>query len=145
MKGEASHEYESEFEDMSGLPNYRFFRLKGNSIVALETNSSFAPTWFVKLDSTYLEGNFSYYNSQTDESGETTFFTHAAVIFIRNEILARNGYRFPEPELQERFSYLKTSDQYDSIDEVVARMNDIERHNFNFLERMISRMQGTAL
>jgi hypothetical protein len=144
MKGLSQDDIESEFEDMSGVPPYRFFKLSGKSIEILETNSAFSPPWFVKLDSTYLEGNFSWY-PESGDSKEITFFSLAAVTSIRNELLARNGYRFPEPELQERFSYIERSSPVDSIDEAIAAMSEIERYNYHFLERMISRMQGTAM
>jgi hypothetical protein len=144
MKGLSQDDIESEFEDMSGVPPYRFFKLSGKSIEILETTSAFSPPWFVKLDSTYLEGNFYWY-PESGESKEITFFSLAAVTSIRNELLAHNGYRFPEPELQKRFSYTERSSPVDSIDEAIAAMSEVERYNYHFLERMISRMQGTAM
>jgi hypothetical protein len=143
VKATSMHEYDTEIADMSGLPSYRYFKIQGASILPLETKLSFAPLRFVKIDSTYLQGNFTWYND--DGSGETTFLTLAAITHLRNELLASYGYSFPGNDDQQRYAHHGPATKIESLEEVHALMTEIERYNIAFLERVINRMQGTAL
>jgi hypothetical protein len=133
-------------EDNGGdIPSYMYFVIDGTSITPAQTERYFSASKFVKLDSSYLSGNFSWYNPQTQESEETTFLSLATVTYLRNEILAEYGYSFPTTEEAEKFKVRDIEPRYESIAEFRDAMSDIDKHNIDFLERMINRMQGTAL
>jgi hypothetical protein len=132
-------------EDNGNLVDYSYFKIGGNTITPVKSRRVFNSSEFVKLDSTYLSGSFYLYNPQTETEEETTFLSLATITYMRNEILADYGYRFPTPEETKKFNRGDRDPRFDSIDQFRDQMTEVDQYNIDFLERVINRMQGTAL
>lgn len=145
-------ELQYEQNDMEGsdfveynMPVYAYFRL-GSGVTATPYTShrSFPQTQFVKLDSTYLSGNFKRYTEQGEE--DASFLSLATITYMRNEILADYGYRFADTETADRFKYYSWyKPQYDKEEDLQDMLTMEDRHNLEFLARMIARLQGKAV
>lgn len=130
----------------SGLPIYQYFELREDlSIVPVKTSRTFPHTAFVKLDSSYLSGEFTRWDSETESGEKTTFLSLFTISHMRNEILASYGYRFPDPETYEYFNKSRRrsyTPRYDSIEEFEDQLTEIDRHNLAFLQKIIDLMQS---
>jgi hypothetical protein len=123
------------------FPEYAYFRLSTDLTVSkLESRRSFAFTQFVKIDSSYLSGEFTRY---TEEAGEVqaTFLSLKTLNYMRNQILADYGYRFTAEEDVAQFQYADWyKPQYDTVQECEEQMNEIDLHNLRFLDQVIAQM-----
>lgn len=137
---------EPEPADNGNLPNYAYFQITATGrIEQLRTERLLPPSKFVMLDSSYLSGDFFYYDEQTHQESKTSFLSVATITYFRDEILGEYGYIFPTEEERQRFQYRNFEPRYDNLEDVLAQMTPIDRHNVDFLERMISRLQGIPL
>lgn len=140
------HDYwfmENDACDEHNLYQYEYFSIAANNeVVKLKSNRWYAQTQFVKLDSSYLVGKFLVYNSDTEKEEETTFLSVKTITFMRDEILAANGYR-PAGADEDYFSYLDQKDKplFYNIEEVEPQMGVIDKHNLAFLNKILSLLQ----
>jgi hypothetical protein len=63
---------------------------------------------------------------------------------MRDEILAAYGYQFPAPERVEQFKNNSNwyTPQHTSLAEVTTTMTEIDRHNLEFLNKILSLLQA---
>lgn len=130
-------EYDASEEN--NLYHHEYFAISPEGrITKLKCDRLFAQTQFVKLDSSYLTGEFTVYNDQNDER---TFLSEKTITFMRDEILASYGYRFPTEERDNAFSHLRKPDEqrYTTLEEVEPQMSDIDKRNLAFLNAVLSR------
>ena len=65
---------------------------------------------------------------------------------MKNEILFEYGYRFKEDDDAKSLTNSKDyHPKYDAIEEFEDKLSDIDRHNLEFLERMIAQMKGSSV
>jgi hypothetical protein len=119
-------------------PDFGYFIFDGKKVTHLNSKRRFSFTEFVKMDSSYLEGDFTSYDITAERVKQTTFLSEKALTFMRDEILASYGLIFSEAEPQERFKY---TDWYkpaiQSYDEVYAKASEIDKYNLDFLARIL--------
>jgi hypothetical protein len=128
----------------SNLTQYNYFRIGGEGLIEkLSSNRLFPQTEFVKLDSSYIMGEFVVYNSETEQNDTNSVLSVKTLTSMRNEILASYGYSFPsEPELEQLKLYSWYKPEYDTMEELSTAMTDIDKHNIAFLEKMIRRLSS---
>lgn len=140
------HDYwfmENEASDEQNLISHSYFYISPErSISKLESSRLYPQTEFVKLDSTYLTGTFSVYNSDTQQMEERDFLSVRTITYMRNEILAANGYRSEEDKENNAFGYVQEGvAESNSIEEAEAGMSEIDKHNLDFLNKILALMQ----
>jgi hypothetical protein len=117
-----------------------YFRISTDgTIKRLTSDRLFSETEFVKLDSTYITGDFTYYDPEIKAQRNTDVLTLATLTYMRNEILAANGFKFTTEVEKETFGNSKWyQPRFNTVDEAKAVMSEIDRHNIVFLERVIA-------
>lgn len=139
---EAKVEYDEYWEpDEMGFfnfPGYEYFQIRDGKIAKLESNRQHAFTQYVKLDSTYLSGEFKWYNELSGQEETLAFVTTPFLEMLRFEILADNGYTFTDSKSLERLEYCKWySPSWKTFEEVYEVATETDRHNLDFIQRMI--------
>lgn len=118
--------------------DYNYFRFDGKNLSELKSNRRFKFTEFIKIDSSYLSGNFKTYNFENGGEGNSNFLSKETLTFLRNEILADNGFIITDPNESQRFQnwdwYKPTIASYD---DVYAKASEIDRHNLDFLSKIL--------
>lgn len=140
-------EYNYEYEGPRNVwssPNFRYFEVKNGIVKKLESGREYNFTAYVKIDSTYLEGTFTSYNEETQTSTKSTMPDALTLANMRNEILADYGYAFKDPVVQQYFkqnnSYYKPN--YEHYEDFMNEMNDVDKHNLLFLEKIIGTLDN---
>jgi hypothetical protein len=134
------------------LSNYHYFSIgTDGSVAELKSMRYFVQTEFAKIDSSYLSGVFDVYNVERSERQQKYFLSLRTITYMRDEILAVHGLIFTEPEKQEKFKELFQDNyrpQFNSVDDFRDQLTDVERHNLDFLNRVLEKMSeeesGTA-
>ncbi|TXH25036.1 MAG: YARHG domain-containing protein [Cyclobacteriaceae bacterium] len=137
-KGE-SDGYEGEMEDNEwDVPFYQYFRIENGAITQLKSHRNYAFTEFIPMDSSYLEGTFHTWDEETN-SVKTQDFPFASTLeWMRNEILADYGYGFNDAGMREQFIHQDWyAPRYYSYAEFYDSMSETDKHNLQFLERII--------
>ncbi|HEY9045400.1 MAG TPA: YARHG domain-containing protein, partial [Ohtaekwangia sp.] len=131
----------SDFDEFN-IPAYTYFRLNaGTAATPCTSHRRFPQSQFVKLDSSYLSGDFKRYTDKGEEN--VSFLSLATVTYIRNEILADYGYSFPGSEIAENYKYYKWyKPQFDKEEDLQDLLTEEDRHNLAFLAKIISLLQG---
>jgi hypothetical protein len=125
-------------------PRYQYFRIvpESNGLVALKSQREYDCTEFVKLDSSYLTGEFVSWNFDREELQTNNFVTKETLTEMRNEILASYKYTFTDPKVIENFKYRDWYVMaYDDYDGFWNDMTETDRHNLEFLESMIGTLR----
>jgi hypothetical protein len=121
------------------IPVYTFYQLidEGNMEMT-SSNRVFNFTEFVKLDSSYVTGNFSYYDSETQSMSSRDVLSEKTLTKMRNEILAEYGYIFEDEETSTYFKYFKWyTPKYESVESFSDQLSDTDRYNLQFLSKML--------
>jgi hypothetical protein len=125
-------------ETETNIPQYLYFRLEETGPGELTSNRSFNFTEFVKLDSSYLTGEFTYIARETMNYETRNFLCDSTLIRMRNEILASYGYAFKDEETRTYFTFNNWyKPQYESLADIEGLLSDIDKHNLKFLEQII--------
>ncbi len=138
--GENMMEIYDEMDDSErDIPNYTYYQLvDGGSLELMTSNRTFPFTEFVKMDSSYVTGNFSYYDSQLQGMSSRDVLSEKTLQRMRNEILAEYGYIFEEEETSTYFTYFKWySPKYRTVDEFSDQLSDIDKYNLQFLAKIL--------
>lgn len=125
-------------------PQFKYFRISAetNKVLALESNRRFACTEFVKMDSSYLTGEFVYWDSTQRTTVTRDFASNETIIEMRNEILAAYGYSFTDPKVIEQFKYSKWYiARHEQYEDFWDELTEIDKHNLEFLESMIGTLR----
>ena len=135
-------EVNGDFGDDDGewnLPVFTYLRVgKSQSITELKSNRHFDFTEMVKIDSSYLSGDFIRYHQEMQHEERSNFLSIRTIEFMRNEILACYGYTFSDPAYSDAFKYAKWyHPQYSTYVEFMDTMTEIDRHNLIFLEGIV--------
>jgi hypothetical protein len=141
------HDYwfeENNVSAESNLLSYTYFRISGvGAIGKLSSNRLFPETEFVKLDSSYVTGEFLVYNSETEQNDTYSVLSLKTLSSMRNEILASYGYIFSNPEDEEHFKEFPWyKPEFENISDFEASMTEIDQHNITFLDRIILRLSS---
>lgn len=124
------------------FPDYKYFYL-GETKKALESNRRYPFTQFVKLDSSYLKGQFDFWDNEKQAPGVSDFVSMESLTKMRNEILASYGYIFADENTSKEFEYFEwykpISGRYK---EVKMNMTKVDLYNLAFLERMIGTLNA---
>jgi hypothetical protein len=135
------------YEDPSSYigPEYVYFTLNADfSVTALKSSRSFPQTEFVKLDSSYLTGNFRVYDETKGDFTEVSFLPPATITYMRNEILAHYGYRFSDPNVMDEWKgYEWYKPTYDNESDIQDKLTEIDRYNLAFLEKILNLLKPT--
>lgn len=124
----------------ANFPLRHYFKFDGKSFTYLESNRTFDFTQFIKMDSTYLMGDFfSYSYVDGKENNErTTFVSQETLGSMRDEILAEYGYIFNDELIEEKFKYYKWyNPSTSSYDEVYSNASEIDKYNLDFLAKIL--------
>jgi len=131
------------------LPGYNYFKFDGHKLIPLESRRRrFSFTEFVKIDSSYLSGDFQTFDyGHYDQSkwGQSKFVSKETLQFIRDEILASNGYIFKDQTRANRFQYYNYNPIIESYEEIYSRASEIDKHNLDFIETLIGSFQDGAI
>lgn len=133
---------ENNMSEESNLTHYSYFRIEDNGkVVALKSDRLFPQTEFVKLDSSYITGEFLIYNPELDRNETSAILSLKTLSSMRNEILAKYGYKFSDPEVLRQFYEFKWYVAvHDDLAVVEAQLTDIDKHNVTFLNKVIMRL-----
>lgn len=121
-------------------PQFKYFRIsrEENIVIPLDSKRRFAFTEHIKIDSSYLRGEFVYWDAERGEKVQRWFVSEETLQIIRNEILAINGYVFADKVLQESYQrYDWYEPRFTRYEDLLASLSEIDRHNLKFLETMI--------
>jgi hypothetical protein len=133
------------------LPEYSYFQIhSGYNLKPLTSERKYTFTEFVKIDSSYLAGPFKRYTGYDDETETATyeelvFLSKATVEEIRNEILASYGYEFPDQTTRDRFDEDWYNPRFTDISQFEDQLTEVDRHNLDFLARVIAEMDKSAV
>jgi hypothetical protein len=119
---------------------YRYFKISNDTAIALTSKYErlFNFTEFVKIDSSYLKGHFSFYNTAINKWEYINFFPLETIQFMREDILAIYGYIFTEKDKESWYTNFKWyNPKYQTEDEIEPLLSDIDRHNLLFLAKVI--------
>jgi len=147
---ESKFQYESMEPDEileQNFPGFNYFKFDGNKLTELESKRRFKFTEFVKMDSSYLSGDFKTFDyGHYDQSkwGQAKFVSKETLQFIRDEIMASNGYIFKDQWRADRFQYYKYDPTIDSYEEIYSKASEIDKHNLDFIEKLIGSFQDGA-
>ena len=137
------HDYwfgENEAGDESNLYSHSYFVIASTGqVTQLHSDRLYPQTQFVKLDSSYLSGNFLVYNSTLEKEIPTSFLSVNTITFMRDEILASYGYSFREKEKTEHFQRIGNwyMPRYSTVEEFEGSMTDIDKYNLTFLNKIL--------
>jgi hypothetical protein len=135
---------EYDIAEESNLSEHHYFAIEASGVVTeLKSARHFPETEFVRLDSTYLSGTFQVYDAQLNDTKEKSFLSKRTITYMRDEILAMHGMIFSESEKREKFEELfqeKYEPRYNSIEEFRDQLSDIDKHNLEFLNRILDKM-----
>jgi hypothetical protein len=144
---EFSTDVEEGFRGELNANSYFYYGLSpSGKVTPLTSDRRFPQTQFVRLDSTYLKGDFYVLNSETRDTERTAYLSTYTLEYMMNELLAANGYRFPDVENVQRFVFERWYvPKYTELAECEAQMNAIDRHNLDFLRRMLAARSAPAM
>lgn len=132
--------------DESNLYEHNYFKIQPEGrIEAVNSKRFYAQTEYVKLDSSYLTGNFIIYKDNQELN--TTFLSVRTITYMRDEILAAYGYNFPGSKEERYFNYVRDKGlpQYSSIEDIEPMLSEVDKHNLTFLDKMLNLMVTPAL
>lgn len=125
------------------VPAYLYFLMGENlSLTALKSIRMFPQTEFVYLDSSYFAGKFKHFGileedgEQVHRYYEIDFLSRETIAFMRDEILAAHGYKFPDEERNGWFYQYRDLPRRE-LAEIYDLLTDIDRHNLQFLESLL--------
>ena len=127
------------------IPVYEYLNV-AEGVVKLSSFRDFQFTEFVKMDSSYLEGDFVCWDSKSNKQMKTQFLSNETIEAIRNEVLAANGYIFADQEISKQFEYRKWyKPKYGRYKDVIAVMSEIDQHNLIFLENIVGTLDTESV
>ncbi len=131
------YSYEPEGYDDYPILIYNYTHLNPDFTVStLKSNRRFSFTQFVKMDSSYLTGEFKTWINEKEEN--LTFLSNSTLMCMRNEILADYGYKFVAQTDIDQFKYVKWyKPEYDSFSQIADKLTEIDKYNLAFLEKVI--------
>jgi hypothetical protein len=135
---------EYEAGDESNLYQHTYFSISAdNEVTQLTSNRLYPQTQFVRLDSTYLTGEFLVYSSATQKEEPTTFLSVRTITFMRDEILASYGYTFVDKEKIAHFQQIGNwyTPRFSKVEEFEKEMTPIDRYNLKFLNKILDLIQ----
>ena len=142
-EGKSSHAYDLWDVDVheTGLHNYYYFSIdQDGQLRNLNSRRVFDETKFAKMDSSYLTGNFSLFLAD-DKIVKTNFLSEPTIQYFLDEILADNGYVFPDEGREIYFYHLRDRDKEQlpilTLEQAMANFSDIDRHNYAFLSSLL--------
>ena len=122
-----------------GIQDYYYFKIEEDGkFIGLTGSRAFDQTKFTKMDSSYLKGKFLV-NIGNDKTMETDFLSTQTIQYMIDEILAENGFLFPDTNRGSYFydTYKNNGDEgfkrEPSLEKVVQNLSEIEKHNYEFL------------
>jgi hypothetical protein len=126
------------------IPAYTYYRLlDGGNMESVSSNRTFTFTEFVKMDSNYVTGNFSYYDATAQNVATRDVLSEHTLQKMRNEILAEYGYVFKDEETSNYFKYFKWyNPRYNSVEQFEGSLSETDRYNLKFLEKMLGAIPG---
>jgi hypothetical protein len=130
---------ENDVAEENNLTHYDYFAFAEGSVFPLDSKRLFPQTQFVMLDSSYLTGVFNVYNSELEREQTTGFLSLKTITCMRNEILSQYGYTFPEDYYPGNGNWESYQTSYTS--EFIDSMSEIDKHNLEFLDRVIDAMK----
>lgn len=138
--------YESEYlGGMSNIPQYTYFSVADDQLIPLESHRWYTFTEFIKLDSSYITGEFHVYNEEQQIWEDVTILPTETLTRMRNEILADYGYIFTDQDAIESFKYNKWYQaKYTSVSEFETELSEIDRHNLKFLEKILGPVDAST-
>lgn len=147
LEAKTNHDFwflEEDVCEETNLYKYTYFSFdQDGSFKELKSNRLFPETQFVKLDNSYITGNFLVYNREREAEEPTTKLSLKTLISMKNEILADNGYIFHGADTTDQYHARaqRYTQRYEDIADVMEQLSDIDRHNVKFLEDAINSLQ----
>jgi hypothetical protein len=142
------HDYwfmEESASDETNLYDHDYYTISDGKIEPLNSKRLYPQTEYVKLDSSYLIGDFIVDNDGQEQN--TNFLSLYTIKYMRDEILAAYGYNFPDSKEERHFNYVRDKElpQYGKIEEIELLLSDVDRHNLLFLNKVLDLMATPAL
>jgi hypothetical protein len=129
----------------TNMPQYYFFLMGEDAkVTKLTSKRHFSMTEFVKLDSSYLAGEFLYWNTKSESEEKKDFLSLETLTFMRNEIFAAYGVKFFSADGYDEHGQFKNLPER-TIDEIDDELSSVDQHNVTFLNRVIELMEPKKL
>ncbi len=139
------YEFTSDFKE-TNLPHYYYFRIEEDMRLSeLPRNRFFGFTEYVKIDSSFITGNFVTYNRTLPEGKQkqaSTFLSVETLEYMRLEILANYGYIISNEDFMNRYRIFGKGEEKDQTftldyETVYAKASEIDKHNLDFLAKIL--------
>jgi len=137
--------------EMSGMEGrilnprmYRYYKIDGGNVNILDSKRGYPETEFVKLDDSYITGNFFIYSQEVGNSYPVSTLPVTTLKNMRYEILAEYGLKIKDEAALEWLQQDKYDPRYEREEELEEFLTDIDRHNLQFLAEAI-RASGESL
>jgi hypothetical protein len=119
--------------------SFLFYRAEESGISALESRRTHKETEFVKLDESYINGDFKVYSEASGQWESYTSLPTPELEYMRNEILAEYGSIFKDENVKNQFSDMPWySPQYENESDFAEALSEIDKHNLAFLAKVLS-------
>jgi hypothetical protein len=121
-------------------PHYlAFYSIEDGDVRTLESNRSYKQTEFVKLDDSYITGDYKVYNESAGQWVSYSSLPTWVLAYMRNEILAEYGMIFQDENVKSQFSGMSWySPRYENEADFAEALSEIDKHNLEFLAKAIS-------
>ncbi|MFM8913394.1 MAG: WG repeat-containing protein, partial [Flammeovirgaceae bacterium] len=119
-------------------PDYNYFSFDGKKLIELKSNRRFKFTQFLKLDSSYLTGNFTTFDFEKGTEGKSNFLSSSTLNLMSYEILADNHFAVNDQKMLDNFKHFSWyQPSMSSYEEVYAKASEIDKYNLDFLEKIL--------
>lgn len=127
------------------LPYYNYFKIEDNNLTQLPRNRFFGFTEYLKIDSSFLTGNFKTYTKELPENQReqfTSFLSKETLEYMRVEILANYGFVITNEDYLDNYRFFgKGEDKNQTIttdyETVYAKASEIDKYNLDFLAKIL--------
>ncbi len=119
-------------------PDCNYFSFDGKNLKQLSSNRRFKFTQFLKLDSSYLVGNFSTIDFEKGSLGNSNFLSNGTLNLMRYEILADNHFAIDDQKMLDNFKHFNWyQPSISSYEEVYTKASEIDKYNLDFLAKIL--------
>ncbi len=128
------------------IPAYSFFKFEDGKLERVANNRLFGFTKYVKMDSSYITGNFKIYDYTLPENqrqGTSTMLSRETLEYMRLEILANYGYLITNEVYLENYQMAGNSDDPNNYPRTLdykthySRASEIDKYNLDFLAKIL--------
>ena len=131
-------------DQINEITMYHYFELNDDKLIELNTGRMFGFTKYRKMDDSYLNGCFIYFNKKTDPNNRhvhTDKLDDEALRFMKNEIYADYHYKFKDSVWTSIFAEIAGGEYKGIHPNVDDSLTTIDKYNINFITNKLKQLQ----